>query len=263
METLSLKDKHYQAVFLSRNFGQQLAITAGMKYVNATEAALIIDGDLQDPPEVLEDFYTYLKKGYDVVYAIRKGRKEYWLKRTCYKLFYRFLKNTSNISIPVDTGDFSLISRRAIDQLNSMPEESRFLRGMRSWIGFNQIGIGVERDKRYSGKPRVTLRKLFSLAFTGLFNFSEFPLKFVFTIGIITILASLGYFIYTLIQKFAFGTTPQGFTALLFTIILFGGLQLLSIGLIGSYIIRIFFQVKNRPLFIVQKRIKDCKVYSK
>lgn len=260
IENLSLSNKNYQSVFLSRNFGQQIAITAGLKYVTATEAIMIIDGDLQDPPEVLDKFYTYLNKGYDVVYAIRTHRKESVSKRIAYKLFYRFLRNTSKIEIPVDSGDFSLISRRVVDIMNSMPEESRFLRGMRSWIGFEQIGIEVERDKRYSGKPKVTVGKLFALAFNGVFNFSEFPLRFVFGIGIVTILVSLSYFIYTIIQKFVYDATPQGFTALLFTIILFGGIQLVSIGLIGSYVIRIFFQVKNRPLYIVKKRISGGEI---
>lgn len=255
IENLSLNNTNYHAIFLSRNFGQQLAISAGLKYVNATEAVLIIDGDLQDPPEILNDFYAHIKNGYDVVYAIRTHRKESFLKKIGYKVFYRILRNTSKIDIPVDSGDFSLISRRVADILNTMPEESRFLRGMRSWVGFKQIGVKVERDKRYRGKPRLTVRKLFALAFNGLFNFSEFPLRFVFSLGIITILVSLAYFIYTLIQKFVYNAAPQGFTALLFTIILFGGIQLVSLGLIGSYVVRIFFQVKKRPLFVVKKRI--------
>ena len=256
-----MNNTNYHAIFLSRNFGQQLAISAGLKYVNASEAVLIIDGDLQDPPEVLDEFYSQIKRGYDVVYAIRTHRKESFLKRLGFKLFYRILRNTSKIDIPVDAGDFSLISRRVADLLNTMPEESRFLRGMRSWVGFKQIGINVERDKRYRGKPRITIRKLFALAFNGLFNFSEFPLRFVFSLGIITILVSLVYFIYTLVQKFVYDAAPQGFTALLFTIILFGGIQLVSLGLIGSYVVKIFFQVKNRPLFIVNKRIVDGKTF--
>lgn len=262
LEEICIGNPKFQAVFLSRNFGQQIATTAGLKYVNASKAVLIIDGDLQDPPEVLESFYKYLEKGYDIVYAIRKQRKESLIKRALYRLFYRLLKFTSKIDIPVDSGDFSLISRRTVDILNAMPEESRFLRGMRSWVGFKQIGVFVERDTRHSGKPKFTFSKLVSLAFSGLFNFSELPLRFVFTIGIITIMASMVYFAYTLIQKLFFDATPQGFTALLFTIILFGGIQLISIGLIGSYVVRIFFQVKNRPLFIVKKRIVHGEIQS-
>ncbi|MEA3444791.1 MAG: glycosyltransferase family 2 protein [Bacteroidota bacterium] len=263
MKDLSLQDERYHSLFLSRNFGQQKAITAGLKYSNATEAVLIIDGDLQDPPEVLANFYNHLKQGNDVVYAIRKNRNEIWHKRLFYKLFYILQKKVSNIDIPVDAGDFSMISKRAVDYLNDMPEESRFLRGMRSWIGFKQIGIELDRDERYSGKPKYSYKKLFALAFDGLFNFSEFPLKFVFTIGMVTIFSSVVYFAYSLVQKLVYDASPQGFTALLFTIILFGGIQLIALGLIGSYVIRIFFQVKNRPLFIVKNRIFRKQIFSK
>ncbi len=255
MEKLSLNNEAYHSVFLSRNFGHQLAITAGLSFVNATEAVLIIDADLQDPPEILIEFYKYFKQGFDIVYAIRIDRKEKWYKKISYRFFYYLLRKILNIEIPVNSGDFSLISRRAVDYLNSMPEESRFLRGMRSWIGFNQIGIEIERDKRQNGKPKYSFSKLIGLALNGIFNFSEFPVKFVFTIGLMALLISLVYFGYTLIQKIVFDATPEGFTALLFVIILFGGIQLISLGLIGGYVIRIFFQVKNRPLFIVKSRI--------
>ncbi len=262
IEELSLRNDHYHSIILSRNFGHQLAITAGLINVTATEAVLIIDGDLQDPPEVLDMFYNYLQQGYEVVYAIRKGRKESFFKRICYKAFYSLLKKTSHIEIPPDTGDFSLISRRAVDQLNTMPEENRFMRGLRSWIGFKQIGIEINRDSRSNGKPKYSYKKLLELALNGLFNFSIVPLKFIFSIGIGTIVVSLIYFCYTLVLKLFYDATPQGFTSLLFTIILFGGIQLVSLGLIGSYVIRIFFQVKNRPLFVIKKRIRDGKVYT-
>jgi len=260
MEQLSMNNEHYQSIFLSRNFGQQFAVTAGLKYINAKEAVLLLDGDLQDPPEALESFYEYYKKGYDVVYAIRTNRKESWLKKAGYSMFYYLLKRTANISIPINSGDFSLISRRVVDHMNTMNEESRFVRGLRSWVGFRQIGIEIERDHRYSGRSKYSLKKLFILGLNGLFNFSEFPLRFVFALGFLTLLVSLAYFAYTLFLKLVYDATPQGFTALLFTIILFGGLQLISLGLIGSYVLRIFFQVKNRPLFIVKNRIRKKRV---
>jgi len=263
MESLSLEDEAFQSIFLSRNFGHQLAITTGLSYVNATEAVMIIDADLQDPPEALGKFYEYFKKGYDIVYAIRTARKEPWYKKASYQFFYFLLKRISNIEISMNSGDFSLISRRAVNYLNAMPEESRFLRGMRSWIGFNQIGIEINRDQRYSGKSKYSFRKLLRLALNGIFNFSEYPIKFVFTLGFIVFFISLIYFGYTLIQKLFYNTTPHGFTALLFTIILFGGIQLISLGLIGGYVIRIFFQVKNRPLFIVKSRIFRKKISMK
>ncbi len=260
MRSLSLKDPRYQAVFLSRNFGHQRALSAGLSFVNATEGALIIDGDLQDPPELLTEFYPYLKEGYDVVYAVRKSRKESLPKKMAYKLFYALLNRISYINIPLDAGDFSLISRRVVDHLNSLPEESRFLRGMRSWIGYKQIGLPYKRDARSSGQSKYSLNKLIGLAFNGLFNFSEFPIKFITNLGSITMAISGLYFIYTLIQRFVYGNTPQGFTAILFTIILFGGVQLFALGLIGEYVLRIFFQVKGRPIFIVKERIHQSKI---
>lgn len=257
MRELSLKNDRYNAVILSRNFGHQTALTAGLKYVNATDAVLIIDGDLQDPPELLEKFYGLYKDGYDVVFAIRKNRKENFLKKAAYKLFYIMLKKISYVNLPLDSGDFSLISRRIVSELNRMPEESRYLRGMRSWIGFRQIGIPYERDKRYSGKSKYTIKKMISLAFTGIFNFSEFPIRFLIKLGLIVVAISLSYLIYTLIVKFFFHGVPSGFTALLGIISLFGGMQLIALGVLGEYILRIFFQVKNRPLFIVKEYIHN------
>lgn len=255
MNQLSLENESYHSIFLSRNFGHQSAITTGLSYINASEAIMIIDADLQDPPEALEEFYKYFKQGFDVVYAIRKARKEPWYKKISYRFFYMIINKISNIEIPMSAGDFSLISRRAADHMVSMQEESRYIRGMRSWIGFKQIGIQVERDPRHGGKPKYSFKKLLKLAMNGVFNFSEFPIKFVFFLGIFVMFVSLTYFGYTLVQKVFYDSTPDGFTALLFTIILFGGIQLISLGLIGGYVIRIFFQVKKRPLFIVKNRI--------
>jgi glycosyltransferase involved in cell wall biosynthesis len=260
LRELSLRNERFQTILLSRNFGHQLALSAGLKYVNATEAVLIIDGDLQDPPELLEEFYSYYKKGYDVVYAVRKKRKEHYFKRLAYKWFYKFLKKISYIELPLDSGDFSLVSARVVKQLNEMPEESRFLRGMRSWIGYSQIGVEYEREKRYDGESKYTIRKLIKLAFNGIFNFSEYPVKFITNLGMITISSSFIYFIYVVLKKLFFGHVPEGFTALLFVIILFGGIQLMAIGLIGEYVLRIFFQVKNRPLYILKERIANKKI---
>ncbi|MBX2954208.1 MAG: glycosyltransferase family 2 protein [Leadbetterella sp.] len=257
MRELSLSNARFHSVILSRNFGHQLALTAGLKYVNATDAVLIIDGDLQDPPELLDEFYGYYKQGYDVVYAVRKKRKESFFKRLAYDWFYRFLKKVSYIDIPLDSGDFSLISTSVVKQLNAMPEESRFLRGMRSWIGFKQIGVEYEREKRFTGDSKYPFSKLVKLALNGIFNFSEYPIKFISSMGIGIIFISFLYFFYVIIKKVFFGQVPAGFPALLFMIILFGGIQLLAIGIIGEYILRIFFQVKNRPLFITKERIAN------
>lgn len=260
MRELSLINEKFQSIILSRNFGQQLALSAGLKYVNSSEAVLIIDGDLEDPPELLEEFYTYLKKGYDVVYAVRKKRQETYFKRLAYKWFYKLLKKVSYVEIPLDAGDFSLISLKIVKQINNMPEESRFLRGMRSWIGFTQIGIEYEREKRVIGKSKYTLKKLIQLALNGVFNFSEYPIKVITNFGIFIVIASSVYFVYVVFKKIFYGNVPQGFTALLFMIILFGGIQLLAIGIIGEYVLRIFFQTKKRPLYILKERIVNKKI---
>jgi dolichol-phosphate mannosyltransferase len=257
MKRKALADSRFTAVFLSRNFGHQLALTAGLTYVNATEAVLILDGDLQDPPELVETFYEQYQQGYDVVYAVRKTRKENGIKKLAYKSFYWMLKKISYLDIPLDSGDFSLVSRRVVDEMNEMGEQSRFLRGMRSWIGYQQIGVPYDRDERQAGAPKYTIGKLIELAFNGIFNFSFFPVKLITNVGLVTIIGSLIYLGITLVKKYAFGEVPEGFTAIITVIILFGGVQLVSIGILGEYIIRIFFQVKNRPLFIVKNIIAN------
>ena len=259
MEQLAFKDPRFSSVFLSRNFGHQLALSAVLSCVDASEAVFIIDGDLQDPPELLFDFYEYFKKGYDVVYAVRKKRKESLFKRIAYNQFYRILKNIAYTEIPLDSGDFSLVSRRVVDELNSMREESRYLRGMRSWIGFKQIGVKYERFERQAGDSKYSIKNLLQLAFNGIFNFSKFPVKLISTLGIFTIIISLAYFVFTIIKQIFYGAVPEGFTGLIFTITLFGGVQLLSLGILGEYILRIFFQVKDRPLYIIDRQIKKGK----
>src|SRR5215217_269784 len=201
---LALTDGRYHGVFLSRNHGHQLALTAGIAAAKGTEALFVIDGDLQDPPELLPDFYKLLKEGNDVVYAVRKKRKEGFVKRTGYHLFYRLLRSISYVEIPLDSGDFALISRRVVDVLNKMPEESRYLRGMRSWIGFKQVGFEYERDARVAGESKYSFKQLFGLAYNGIFNFSEFPIKFMSRMGVLAILISLVYFIIVVIKKIFF-----------------------------------------------------------
>ena len=262
IQQLSLSDDRYQCVILARNYGHQLALSAGLAASTATEAIMIIDGDLQDPPELLTAFYELYKQGNDVVYAVRKKRKEGPLKRMSYYIFYRILKSISYIEIPLDSGDFSLVSRRIVDVLNQMPEESRYIRGMRTWIGFKQVGYEYDRDERQAGDSKYSFKKLFKLAYNGIFNFSEFPIKLITNMGFFAISVSLVYLVYNIIKKYVYHAVPEGFTALLFAIILFSGVQLFSLGIIGEYVLRIFFQVKGRPLYIVKKRIINKKAES-
>jgi dolichol-phosphate mannosyltransferase len=244
---------------LSRNYGHQLAVSAGLANVRGQKGAMIIDGDLQDPPELVNEFYELLVNGYDVIYAIRKNRKESFLKKVAYSTYYRLQKKISSFNIPIDSGDFSMLSRRVVDNMNNMPEQSRYLRGMRAWVGFKQIGYEYDRDERQAGETKYRWKKLFELAFNGIFNFSDFPVKFITRTGFITVVFSLVYFGYNIYRKFFYDDVPQGFTATILAIILFSGVQLISLGLIGEYVLRIYNQVRNRPLFIIEKIIQEGK----
>jgi glycosyltransferase involved in cell wall biosynthesis len=255
----ALADSRFIGIFLSRNYGHAYALSAGLREADAQKAVMIVDGDLQDPPELFFEFYEKLKLGYDVVYAVRRKRKENFVKRIAYHLSYRFIKKVAVINLPLDSGDFSLLSRRALDALNSMPEESRYLRGMRSWVGFKQIGIPYERQGRAAGTSKYSIAMLVKLAYNGIFNFSEFPIKLIQRVGYLSILVAMIYFGVILVKKFYFDSVPEGFTSLLFIIIFFSGIQMLAVGIIGEYILRIFFQVKNRPLYIIKDIIADRK----
>ncbi|GDX51632.1 glycosyl transferase [Bacteroidota bacterium] len=257
MNELALTDSHYQSVFLARNHGHQLALTAGLTYVNCSDAVFVIDGDLQDPPELLGRFYEKYKEGYEVIYGIRRKRKEGAVKKSAYWFYYRLLKNISSIEIPLDSGDFALLSRRVVDHLNAMPERSRFIRGMRTWIGFRQTGLEYERDARSAGEAKYTFKMLFNLAYNGIFNFSEFPIKFITRLGMLTMIGAFLFFIYVLIKMYWMGGVPPGYASLFLAISIFSGVQLLALGLIGEYVLRIYDQVRARPLFIVDKVIKN------
>jgi len=256
IEKICKEDNRFTGIILSRNYGHQLAVSAGLANVRGKKGAMIIDGDLQDPPELISNFYQLLIEGYDVIYAIRKNRKESFFKKKAYNLYYRLQKKISNFNIPIDSGDFSMISRRVVDNLNDMPEKSRYIRGMRAWIGFKQIGYEYDRDERQAGETKYSWSKLFELAFNGIFNFSDFPVRFIAKLGFLTVIFSLFYFVYNLYRKFYYNDVPQGFTATILAIILFSGVQLISLGIIGEYVLRIYNQVRNRPLFIIDKIIR-------
>jgi polyisoprenyl-phosphate glycosyltransferase len=194
---LNKENPRLTGLHFSRNFGHQAALAAGLAAVTG-DVAVLMDSDLQDPPECIPNFLDCWKKGYHVVYAVRIKRKESVLKRLCYVAFYRMLKYMSNIHIPLDSGDFALIDRQVVDEINALPERNRFLRGLRAWIGFQQIGIPVERHARSSGKPGYTIKKLFQLASDGVFSFSWVPLRLLSLLGLISIIVGLIYFIFVL-----------------------------------------------------------------
>jgi len=255
-------DPRIVAVSFSRNFGQQPAYAAALEYAEG-DAVVLMDGDLQDPPEQIPALLARYNEGFDVVYAVRVNRKENILKRTCYNLFYRLIKRLSKTTLPRDSGDFSIVSRRVADLLVRDADRHRYLRGIRSWVGFQQTGIEIERAPRAAGDTKYTLRKLFSLAADGIFSFSLIPLRLATFIGALSVFVALGLTVFATWARFTapenlpefMSEIPAGFTAQLVTISFFAGVQLMFLGVVGEYVGRIFEEVKGRPSFIVESVI--------
>ncbi len=247
------QDPRILALSLSRNFGHQAAITAGLDHVTG-DAIVVMDGDLQDVPEVIPQFVEKFHDGYDVVYAKRVRRKEPWILRLCYFLFYRMMASLSDIQLPLDSGDFGLMSRRVIDHLRRMPEHQRYLRGMRTWVGFRQIGIEVERAERHSGKSKYNLMLLLKLAFDGIFAFSIVPIRAAALLGSFVMALSVLYVFYALYARFFLQRSPQGFTALIVAVTFLSGMVLFFLGVIGEYIGRIYEEVKARPHYVIVRK---------
>lgn len=246
------EDPRVLVVELARNFGHQVAISAGLDHARG-DGVIVMDADLQDPPEVLPQFVATWRDGHDVVYAIRTQRKEHWIKRSAYATFYRLLKRVANIDIPLDAGDFCIMDRRVVDLLVGMPERNRFVRGIRSWVGLDQVGLAYERHARNAGKPKFTLTRLFYLALDGLFSFSYVPLRVITMLGFGVSLVSLVLAVFYAVKKLTVGLSPPGFATLTVAIFFFAGLQLITIGVIGEYVGRIFEEVKRRPLYVVRR----------
>jgi dolichol-phosphate mannosyltransferase len=240
------EDSRFRLVVLSRNFGHQLAVSAGLQYAGG-HAVAILDGDLQDPPEVLGEFHRKLCEGFEVVYAVRRRRKEAWPKRLAYWTFYRLMRAVAAVDIPLDSGDFCMMSRRVVRRINALPERRRFLRGLRSWVGFRQTGLEYERAARGAGRSKYTFRKLLRLASDGMFTFSDVPLRLATWLGLLTTLGSLGVgAILTLWHGTAAPLLPAALAFL-------GGVQLLCLGILGEYVGRIHAEVKGRPAFVVEE----------
>ncbi len=249
---LCRQDSHFVGVQLARNFGHQMAVCAGLEVARG-EAVAVLDGDLQDPPEILPAFYAKLCEGYDVVYAVRQKRKENPLKRLLYWAFYRLLAVMTPIEIPLDSGDFGMMSRRVVDMLKMMPERRRFVRGMRSYIGFKQTGLAYERQHRAGGQPKYTFRKLLALATDGIFTFSETPLRLATVVGFCVAGVSILYGAYLFIQRLVVGYNLPGFATLAVGLFFIGGVQLICLGILGEYIGRIHHEVKQRPPYIIDR----------
>jgi polyisoprenyl-phosphate glycosyltransferase len=255
LKGLNERDSKVKIVNFSRNFGHQIAVSAGIDYAIGN-TVVVMDADLQDPPEILPKFIDKLKEGYDVVYAVRKKRPEGFIKRFAYTSFYRILGKISHINMPLDSGDFCVMDRRIVGLLKSMPERNRFVRGIRSWVGFRQIGLEYERDGRYAGKSKYTISKLLKLAFDGFISFSYLPLQLASYLGfVISSISFLGALIYLSLKLFTHIYFPRGFPTTLIIILFLGGIQLMTIGIIGEYIGRVYDEVKQRPLYIVEDLI--------
>jgi dolichol-phosphate mannosyltransferase len=255
LRELHAQDDHVRVVRLSRNFGQQVAITAGMEHA-AGDAVVIIDADLQDPPEVIEEFVQKWLEGYDVVYGIRTEREgETAFKLWTAKAFYRFINHLSDTRMPLDTGDFRLIDRRVVQALLSMPERDRFVRGMVSWLGFSQIAVRYRRAPRLAGATKFPFFKMVRFAMDGIVSFSIVPLRLATWLGLASSgLAVLGI-LYALLSRFFAQGWVKGWTSIVIAVLLFGGAQLVCLGIIGEYIGRIYGESKRRPLYVVRERM--------
>ncbi len=243
-------DSRIVALSLSRNFGHQAAITAALDHVTG-DATVVMDGDLQDVPEAIPQFVEKYRQGFDVVYAQRVQRKEPLLLRLCYFAFYRMMARLSDIRLPLDSGDFGLMSRRVVDQLRKMPEHHRYLRGMRSWVGFQQTGLSVERAERHSGHSKYSLTGLMKLALDGIFAFSIVPIRAAALLGAFVMTLSTLYVLYSLYAKIVLQKSPQGFTALIVAVTFLSGIVLFFLGVIGEYVGRIYEETKARPQYVV------------
>jgi dolichol-phosphate mannosyltransferase len=250
LDELALSDPHVRAVHLSRNFGHQAAVTAGLEMARGDVVA-IMDCDLQDPPEVLPDFLSKWREGFQVVYAIRKKRKEWFGKRLAYWTFYRLMRLVSELDIPLDSGDFCLMDRSAVDLLNGLPERQRFVRGLRTWIGLKQTGVEYERQARQAGVPAYTLSKLLKLAADGLVSFSGAPLRLVMRLGLLGVVAGFALGLWVLLDTIFIHRAPRGWASLACLVLLMSSIQLLSLGIIGEYLSRIFLEVKGRPTYLI------------
>jgi len=253
LEAAAEKDPRLVVIGLSRNFGHQTALAAALDHVSG-DVTVMLDGDFQDPPEAVPLLLDHYRRGYDVVYVQRVNRKEAWYLRVCYYLFYRLLAALSTIQLPLDSGDFGLVSRRVVDEIKRMPEHHRYLRGLRTWVGFSQIGVPVERFARRAGSTKYSPLRLLKLASDGIFAFSIVPLRAASLVGATATGLSVLYSIYSLYAKFWLHS-PQGFTALILAITFLSGVNLFFLGIIGEYIGRVYEEAKGRPHYVISEII--------
>lgn len=256
LNSIAEKDKNVKIISFSRNFGHQCAVTAGLRYASG-DAVVIIDADLQDPPELIPKMIKMWEQGSDVIYGKRKTREgESKFKLLTAKIFYKTLNALSDVDIPKDTGDFRLVDKKIVDVINSLPEHNKFLRGLFSWVGFEQEALEYERKERFAGKTKYPFRKMIRLASDGIISFSTKPLKSVGGLGIFSIIISFIILIYSILSFiFKWNSLTPGWTSIMITITFFSGIILLSLWMIGEYIARIYDESKGRPQYIISKKI--------
>jgi glycosyltransferase involved in cell wall biosynthesis len=254
--SLSTADRHVCGVNLSRNFGHQIAITAGIE-LSRGDVVVVMDSDLQDPPELIPELHARYRDGFDVVYAQRRKRDgETWFKKVTATAFYRLMRRMSPIDIPVDTGDFRLMSRRVVNDLSRLQERHRFVRGLVSWVGYNQTAVLYDREARHGGMTKYPITKMIGFALDGLTSFSRQPLRLVTDLGLLLALASLTLMVALIVYKLAGGAgLVSGWTSLAVAVLFLGGVQLLAVGILGEYVGRIYEEVKGRPLYLVRDTI--------
>ena len=253
LDAFHARDRRLKVVHFSRNFGHQAALQAGLDEATG-DAVVLMDADLQDPPEVLGRFIEHWQQGHEVVYAVRRRRKEGLVKRAAYAAFYRTMKAMAEIDVPLEAGDFCLLDRRVVDTLVGLPERNRFLRGLRSWVGFRQIGVEYERDARHAGESKYTLRKLLRLALSGYIGFSAMPLRAATWLGFVSASAGFMLAIWAVITKLIDIPSPRGWASTVAIFLLVSGVQLFMLGVVGEYLSRVYDEVRSRPLYIVRSR---------
>lgn len=256
LQDIAKVDKNVKIISFSRNFGHQVAVTAGLKYVTG-DAIIIIDADLQDPPELIPDMIEKWEQGYEVIYGKRKKRNgESAFKLLTAKAFYTTLNKLSDVDIPGDTGDFRLVDKKVVDVINSLPEHNKFLRGLFSWVGFEQYEYEYERKERYAGKTKYPLKKMLKLASDGIIGFSIKPIKVIGGFGITFVIVSIVILLYFILSKiFGWTNMLKGWTSIMFATTFVGGIVLLSLWIIGEYLVRIYDEAKQRPQYIIKKKI--------
>jgi glycosyltransferase involved in cell wall biosynthesis len=253
MESLRAGDARVATLKLSRNFGKELALTAGLDHVDA-DAVVVIDADLQDPPELIPEFVRWWREGYDVVYGTRSTRAgESRLKKFTSAAFYRVMERLSSTPVPRDTGDFRLLSRRAIDALKRLRESQRFMKGLFAWVGFRQKAVVYERDARFAGSSKFNYWRLWNFALEGITSFSGAPLKVATYVGVFTALLAFVFALFVLGKALIYGDAVRGYPTLMLVVLFLGGVQLMALGMIGEYLGRLYMEVKQRPLYLIDE----------